>query len=164
MRLLRGYAAFVDNRRAFAPIVVVGAVIALWMGIPWVLGTAEAARTQMAGETGLVCATGAGETTCSVSLAVPAAYADMTGATVTETAPGPGDRTGDSTMASSQTSIAVADLVENTSYTFDLVYPRVRSTVPGALDQALQSLQYILGIFGAAFVAAIIIVGLRRAK
>lgn len=102
-------------------------------------------RTDSAQDAGLMCTTGAGETSCDITLSDESAFADMSGITVTETSPGSGDRTDDSTLGDDRLTISVSGLSPSTSYAFTVDYLVVNSQVADAtgLDGFLAALPLI---------------------
>lgn len=127
--------------------------------VAWVLSTRQDARTKAVAETGINCTTGPGETVCDVPLSALNAFDSMYRVRVTETDPVPTDRTAASSMGSDQDAISVSGLAPSTSYTFDIIHPAVRPTIPEPLDLALQRLDWIIGFLLTAFVAAMIFAG-----
>lgn len=88
-----------------------------------IVSLANEARTVEVIEAGLTCTTGAGSTSCAVTLVSPHAFAFAAdGMTVLETSPGSADRTSTSTLASNRTTLTVAGLSASTAYTFTVTH------------------------------------------
>jgi hypothetical protein len=107
----------------FALLIVAGLAIVL---TSTVLGESEQLRTDDASEA-LACMTGAGETTCDLSLADPHAYSTSEWLTVRETSPGSGTHPASPAVGDPST-VTVSGLTENTSYAFAVDYRVVDAT------------------------------------
>lgn len=88
----------------------------------------------------LSCSTGVGETSCALTLASPHLFDTMTGVTVTETAPGSGDRTDDASIGGNQSEVVVEELTASTSYDFTVAYltPKAEMNANPGLDSILE--------------------------
>ena len=110
----------------------------------------NALRTSSITDTGLACATGAGETTCTVTLTNKSAYEPVAfNGSVTETSPSTVIRTSTSILNSSLNTITISGLTQSTSYLFDVEYFKVSDAVAGAthLDSLLKrfNLLFVVG-------------------
>lgn len=147
------------------------AVIALWLGMMLVLGQlptivplAEDARTDDATEVALVCTTGIADTSCAITLADIHEYNDTTQMTVTETAPGSGDRTSNTTVAADRVTLTIASLATSTAYTFTTAYKIQAADISGPLNDLLRFLPLLipLGLVALVLIAVIRSLGLIR--
>tara|TARA_R110002012_G_scaffold317703_1_gene534642 strand:- start:5960 stop:6439 length:480 start_codon:yes stop_codon:yes gene_type:complete len=110
----------------------------------------NALRTTQLTDAGLACATGAGETSCTVTLSALSAYEPVAfNGTVTETSPSSVVRTSTSILNSSLNTVTISGLTQNTSYLFDVQYYKVTDSVANAshLDSLLKrfNLLYVVG-------------------
>lgn len=117
--------------------------------LPDIISGAEAARTEDASEA-LNCSTGVSDTSCDLSLTDEHAYAGTTELTVTETSPGSGDRTSDSTVGTDRVTITVASLATSTAYQFDVDHRIVDPNVSAMLDGVMSrfGILIVLGLLG----------------
>ena len=133
---------------------IVGLVIAFLLiveALPEITPKAEDTRTNQVDENGLACATGAGETSCSVTLAQEHAFASTAYMTVTEASPGSADRTASTVVdADDRVTLAISGLSPSTSYTFDVNHGVVDATLGPFLALLLHSFTP-LWLFGGGF-------------
>ena len=100
-------------------------------------------RTAQVTDTGLACATGVGETSCTVTLSALSAYEPIafTGnAVVSETSPSSVVRTSTTVLNSNLNTITIQGLTQSTSYLFNVEFYKVADSVAGAthLDSLLK--------------------------
>lgn len=137
-------------------------VVMVWLitaSLPAIASTVSGVRTDPASETGLMCTTGVGETSCTLTLAAEHGWADTSDMTVTETSPGSADRTAQTTVQSDRTMILVSGLSPSTSYTFTVQYVVVAAGISAELAGLLQFTPFIVGFGGLVVVVAAVIVG-----
>lgn len=106
-------------------------------------------RTDTQTDNGLACTTAIAATSCIVTLSTESAYEPSApNWTVTETSPGAGDKTADSTLGSNLQSVTISGLAGSTAYTFNATYFRVNTAVASAtnLDSILKRFNLILTI------------------
>ena len=108
-------------------------------------------RTAQVTDTGLACATGVGETSCTVTLSALSAYEPIafTGnAVVSETRPSSVVRTSTTVLNSNLNTITIQGLTQSTSYLFNVEFYKVADSVAGAthLDSLLKRFNLIFVI------------------
>ena len=113
-------------------------------------------RTQDA-TASLSCSTGVGETDCAITLPSQHEYTTMSFVTVTETSPGSGDKTSETTIASSRDQLTVTGLLASTSYNFDVDYKEQNDAVDNGGNELLRQMPWAapLGLL----LAGILLVG-----
>lgn len=137
-------------QKALGAVLILGlsfAILAMLMGD--LVDASEAARTEDASE-GLTCTTGAAESACDITLSDEHAYATETELTVTETSPGAGDVTGNSSLDPNRVTITVSSLATSTVYQFDVDHKIVDSGVSTLLNSVLSrfGLIVVVGLLG----------------
>ena len=105
-------------------------------------------RTAQVTDTGLACATGVGETSCTVTLSALSAYEPIafTGnAVVSEASPSSVVRTSTTVLNSNLNTITIQGLTQSTSYLFNVEFYKVADSVAGAthLDSLLKRFNLI---------------------
>ena len=108
-------------------------------------------RTAQVTDTGLACATGVGETSCTVTLSALSAYEPIafTGnAVVSETSPSSVVRTSTTVLNSNLNTITIQGLTQSTSYLFNVEFYKVTDSVANAthLDSLLKRFNLIFVI------------------
>ncbi len=129
--------------------------------LPDLIDLNEAKRTDDAAETGLVCSTGVGQSSCNIVLAVKHQYSDTTQMTVTETSPSSVDRTSTTTVDPDRVTLIVGGLVASTAYTFNVDYKQIAANVSDGLNDFLRQVPVlvVIGIFAVALLAAVAVIG-----
>ena len=97
----------------------------------------EETRTQEAAAT-FSCNTGAGVTSCVLTLPTQHEYSDTQLITVSQTLPSPADVTANTAIAGDRVSLTVSSLLELTAYEFDADYFEVSDEVPSAVNEMLK--------------------------
>lgn len=143
-----------------AVVFVAYVIIGTW---PQLVKDTQNLRTDPQADAGLACATGA-HTYCSVSLSSPSAYSGTNGMTVTETSPGSGDVTADTTVATDRETVTITDLAPATSYEFDIDYLKLNPDIPTPADGWLKAYPIlgVLAVFGGVTFGAIALFSGRR--
>ncbi len=110
---------------------------------------AETARTEDATESD-TCTTGAAESACSFNLNIEHAYATKTELAVTETSPGAGDVTGNSSLDPNRVTITVSSLATSTIYAFAVDHKIVGAGVSTLLNSVMSrfGLIVVVGLLG----------------
>jgi hypothetical protein len=112
--------------------------------LPSIVSESEETRTQPAQDVGLMCATGALETSCAVTLTTPHQYATTAFMTVQETSPGSVDRTSTSSLAANRETVTVASLASGQAYVFTVDYMEKATNVSENLNDILRLMPLIL--------------------
>lgn len=110
----------------------------------------NALRTTQLTDTGLACATGVGETSCTVTLSATSAYEPVAfNGVITETSPSSVVRTNTSVLNSNLNTVTISGLTQSTSYLFNVEYYKVTDSVANAthLDSLLKrfNLLFVVG-------------------
>ena len=105
-------------------------------------------RTAQVTDTGLACATGVGETSCTVTLSAYEPIAFTGNAVVSETSPSSVVRTSTTVLNSNLNTITIQGLTQSTSYLFNVEFYKVADSVAGAthLDSLLKRFNLIFVI------------------
>ena len=107
----------------------IGGLLIVFVAIPTVADISQNNLDQAVTES-LACTTGAGATTCNVTLADKHIHADTSGITITETSPGSGTLTG-SLASLDRVTLTVQGLTASTPYIFSVAYLRQDPNVSG---------------------------------
>lgn len=137
-------------QKALGAVLILGLAFAiLAMLMQDLTSASEAARTEDASESD-TCTTGAAESACSFQLDDEHAYATDTELTVTETSPGAGDVTGNSSLDPNRVTITVSSLATSTVYQFDVDHKIVDAGVSTLLNSVLSrfGLIVVVGLLG----------------
>lgn len=138
---------------AFLGLAAIGMAVFLIAGTLGDVTTAiESTRTIDNSETALACSTLALETSCDITLPIQHGYTDTRAMTVTETFPGSGDVTANSTLASDRVTLTISGLVQLTSYTFDVDHKIEDTAIDGLTRELLRSLPALWPLLLMAFV------------
>jgi len=118
------------------------AILALFGDI---INASESARTDPATDSGLICTTGAAETSCQLTLTDEHQYAYTDQMTVLEISPGTQDRTAESTIDPvGRVTVTVASLATSTPYTFDVTYAVLAAGVSEGMGNMLGFMPVLL--------------------
>lgn len=130
-------------------------VLMVLVMFPDIISLAETARTQPANDTPS-CNTGAG-TSCSFTIASRHEYSTPTFMTVTETSPGSGDHTSNTTIAADRVTLTVTGLTTSTSYNWSVDYTERAALVSAGANEVLSRLPLFitLGLLAVAVAGAI---------
>lgn len=141
-------------------IMLVGGAIMLAI-MPDIVNRNEDVRTDAAEDTGLTCSTGAGETSCSITLDVEHEYSDTSQMTVSETSPSTVDRTATTTVGSDRKTLTITGLTANTSYIFDVDYRQQAANVSDGLNDFMRVLPpiVVIGFFALVVIAGAFVIG-----
>lgn len=99
--------------------------------LPNVANLANSARTDPTTATGLTCTADSGGF-CVFNLPTTHMHSDTSGMTVTETAPGSGNLTTDTTVGADRIALTVKDLTQAVTYTFTVAYEQVDAQAANA--------------------------------
>lgn len=127
-------------------------VIAIFLGD--IVTLSEGTRTDAAQEAGLTCTTGVGETTCTITLPAEHEYPDTTGLTVTETSPGAGDWTANTTVSTDRVTLTITGLTASTVYVFTANYLVLAPGISNVLNGFLRLLPVLVVLGGVGVVVA----------
>jgi len=146
-------------RSIIGSLVLIFVVTLVLSQLPNIASEITDVRTDPASQVGLGCATAAGETSCTLTLAADHAFPDTSAMTVTETAPGSADRTSSTTVQTDRSMITIAGLSESTSYTFNVDYAVVAPDVDAGLNAFLTFMPFIVGVGAVVLVVAAVVIG-----
>lgn len=103
---------------------VIFAVVLATVMVPTVSGLSHDMRADPVVAEAASCSTGAGESSCTLTLAAAHLHPDTIHMTVTQTAPGSQDRTAETSVGDDRRTLTVSGLGESIDYTFAVDYER----------------------------------------